>query len=214
MKNEKLLLCGAGEFSLETYHWAVNSGHIVAGLYEMNPTKKLELASTSRTGALIYRDTSLIDREYVAVPSTGSPVANKALYNEMVNSGIKIKQSPTVLYGLIGGQNEIDEGLLLCPNAHVTSHARVGKFVMMNVGSIVGHGVEVGDFTTIAPYALLTGSVKVGKGCYIGAGALIRQGVVIGDGATVGMGAVVLKDVEPFTTVVGNPAKVMVKNGN
>lgn len=33
----------------------------------------------------------------------------------------------------------------------------------------------------------------------------------IGEGSVVGMGAVVIQDVEPYTTVVGNPARSMVK---
>lgn len=43
----------------------------------------------------------------------------------------------------------------------------------------------------------------------IGMGSLIMAGVHIGKGAIIGMGAVVLKDVEAGSTVVGNPAKVL-----
>ena len=40
---------------------------------------------------------------------------------------------------------------------------------------------------------------------------MIKQGVTIGNGAVVGMGSVVTKDVEPYTIVAGNPAKLIRK---
>lgn len=52
---------------------------------------------------------------------------------------------------------------------------------------------------------------------WVGAGAVLRQGkpgkpLVIGKGAVVGMGAVVTKDVAAGVTVVGNPARRLVKS--
>ncbi|MEH7581800.1 DapH/DapD/GlmU-related protein, partial [Priestia megaterium] len=44
---------------------------------------------------------------------------------------------------------------------------------------------------------------------WIGARCIILPGVTIGKGATVGAGAVVTKDVPPYTVVAGNPAKVV-----
>ena len=41
----------------------------------------------------------------------------------------------------------------------------------------------------------------------IGAGAGILPGVRLGRGCLVGAGAVVTRDVEPYQTVVGNPAR-------
>lgn len=49
--------------------------------------------------------------------------------------------------------------------------------------------------------------VVIGNGVWIGAGCLILKGVVIGDGAIVAACSVVVKNVEPFTIVAGNPAK-------
>ena len=40
----------------------------------------------------------------------------------------------------------------------------------------------------------------------VGAGATVRQCLSIGEGAIVGAGAVVVKDVEPWTVVIGVPA--------
>jgi acetyltransferase-like isoleucine patch superfamily enzyme len=46
---------------------------------------------------------------------------------------------------------------------------------------------------------------------HIGAGATVRQLINIGEGAVVGAGAVVVKDVPAGQTVIGNPAKRLVK---
>ncbi|MBO5081771.1 MAG: CatB-related O-acetyltransferase [Lachnospiraceae bacterium] len=51
----------------------------------------------------------------------------------------------------------------------------------------------------------------IGNDVWIGNGVLIKPGVIIGDGAVLGMGSVVTKDVEPYTIVGGNPAKVIRK---
>lgn len=47
----------------------------------------------------------------------------------------------------------------------------------------------------------------IGHDVWIGHGAIVLPGVTIGTGAVVGAGAVVTKAVEPYTVVVGVPAK-------
>ena len=49
--------------------------------------------------------------------------------------------------------------------------------------------------------------VTVGHDVWIGHGAILLPGVTVGLGAVVGAGAVVTKDVEPYTLVVGVPAR-------
>jgi len=51
--------------------------------------------------------------------------------------------------------------------------------------------------------------IKIGNDVWIGACAIVLKGVTIGDGAIVAAGAVVTKDVEPYTIVAGNPAKMI-----
>lgn len=50
-------------------------------------------------------------------------------------------------------------------------------------------------------------TTRIGRGASIGANATILCGVSIGEYAMVGAGAVVTKNVAPFTLVVGNPAR-------
>ena len=49
--------------------------------------------------------------------------------------------------------------------------------------------------------------VAIGHDVWIGHGAVVLPGRTIGTGAVVGAGAIVTRDVEPYTIVVGNPAR-------
>ena len=57
----------------------------------------------------------------------------------------------------------------------------------------------------------IKGDTIVGNDVWIGENATILPGVKIGDGAIIGMNSVVTKDVEPYTIVGGNPARVIRK---
>ena len=57
----------------------------------------------------------------------------------------------------------------------------------------------------------LKGDTVIGNDVWIGQNAVILPGVHIGDGAIIGAECVVGSDVEPYTIVVGNPAKVLRK---
>ena len=50
---------------------------------------------------------------------------------------------------------------------------------------------------------------KIGNDVWIALNVFIKRGVTIGDGAVIGAGSVVTKDVEPYSIVAGNPAKVI-----
>ena len=107
-------------------------------------------------------------------------------------------------------------GAILCGHSSVTSNTRVGIGFHLNISSYLAHDCVIGDFVTFGPNVVCAGNVIVEDGAYIGGGAMIRQGrpgqpVVIGAGAVVGMGAIVTKNVSPGATVIGNPARAIVK---
>ena len=111
----------------------------------------------------------------------------------------------------------IGEGAILSPFVTLTSNIRIGCNFHANIYSYVAHDCVIGDFVTFAPSVRCNGNVWIEDHAYIGTAAIIKQGqpgypLTIGRGATVGMGAVVTRDVPPGVTVVGNPARVVVKD--
>ena len=109
------------------------------------------------------------------------------------------------------------DGALLSPFVTLTSNIRIGRCFHANLYSYVEHDCVIGNFVTFAPSVKCNGNVHIEDHAYIGTGAILKQGkpgapLVIGRGAIVGMGAVVTKSVPPGVTVVGNPARPLVKS--
>ncbi len=97
--------------------------------------------------------------------------------------------------------------------------ATIGKRVCIDHGTgiVIGETTEIGDDVMIYQGVTLGGTGKdVGKrhptienGVMIGAGAKVLGPIRIGRNAKVAAGAVVINDVEPNSTVVGVPGKVV-----
>lgn len=71
-----------------------------------------------------------------------------------------------------------------------------------------GHDI---DHANTADSGLVTSPIVLRRGAWIGSRAFIGMGVEIGENAVVGATASVYKNVEPWTVVGGNPAKVIKK---
>ncbi len=106
-----------------------------------------------------------------------------------------------------------------------TSQLEIGKFCSFgyNVMIFLG-GNHRADWVTTYPFttffdeasdleknAQLVGKVYIGNDVWIGEGATIMAGVKIGNGAVIGTKSVVTKNVDAYTIVAGNPAKVIRK---
>ncbi|HEV7771240.1 MAG TPA: acyltransferase [Solirubrobacterales bacterium] len=130
----------------------------------------------------------------------------------------------TNLYGCrIGSRSrvgtfvEIQRGVEVGVACKIQSHTFICEGVRIEDEVFIGHGVtfvndkhpratdETGAPQSEDDWELLATTVE--RGASIGSGATVLGGVRIGRGATVGAGAVVTRDVEPGTTVVGNPAR-------
>ncbi len=104
---------------------------------------------------------------------------------------------------------EVGEGTIINPNVTVMPNTKIGKHVIIHSGSVIEHDNVLDDFVNVAPRVSTAGNVKIGKASYLYTGSVVIPKITIGKNAVVGAGAVVLKDVDDNSTVVGVPAKVI-----
>ena len=127
-------------------------------------------------------------------------------------------------------------GAKLAKSAVVYPSAKIWAPWNLQMGerSILGDYVEcysvdqviLGEDVTVSQYAFLcTAShdiesahrdlvhrpIQLMRGSWVFAGAFVAMGVTVGEGAVVAARSVVVKDVEPFTVVGGNPARFIKK---
>ena len=109
---------------------------------------------------------------------------------------------------------------------------KMGAYGYLGPGAIIPHGVKIGNYALIGPELLITGNdhrfdkpgtatifsgrpqrreLIIDDDVWIGARVTILQGLNIGRGSIVAAGAVVTRNVEPYTIVAGVPARPIKK---
>jgi len=102
-------------------------------------------------------------------------------------------------------------GIEIHPGAKIGN----GVFIDHGAGVVIGETCEIGDNVTMYQGVTLGGTGKdsgkrhptVCNNVIIGAEALLLGPITIGEGAKIGAGAIVIKDVSPGSTIVGEPAR-------
>lgn len=108
-------------------------------------------------------------------------------------------------------------GIEIHPGASIGS----GLFIDHGMGVVIGETAEIGDNCTIYHGVTLGGTGKdtgkrhptIGNNVLISSGAKVLGPFTVGSNSNIGANSVVLREVEPNTTVVGVPGRT-VKRGN
>jgi UDP-3-O-[3-hydroxymyristoyl] glucosamine N-acyltransferase len=103
----------------------------------------------------------------------------------------------------IGNNTTIDRGVI--GSTLIESHVKIDNLVH------IAHGVTIGENSLIIANSMIAGSVKIGKNTWVSPSTSVLNNKTIGANSVIGMGAVVLKDVEPKSVIVGNPGRRLQK---
>lgn len=144
------------------------------------------------------------------VGSIGSTVLHRTVYEKFRKRQYVFE---TVIHpsAVIAPEVQIEDGVQVMAGCVVQPGTRLAENVIINTGARIDHDCSIDAHAHISPGVTLSGIVHIGEGAHIGTGASIIQGVEVGAAAIVGVGAVVVDDVPAGATVVGIPAKAIVR---
>jgi UDP-2-acetamido-3-amino-2,3-dideoxy-glucuronate N-acetyltransferase len=135
--------------------------------------------------------------------------------SEDIGADTRIWQFSVVLKGARIGKN-----CNICAHTFIENDVIIGNNVTLKCGVYIWDGVTIEDNVQLGPNVTFTNDkyprakqsfklkrTLIKENASIGAGAVLLGGIVIGGSAMIGAGAVVTKNVPPYTLWVGNPAK-------
>jgi serine O-acetyltransferase len=96
-----------------------------------------------------------------------------------------------------------------------------GLFIDHGMGVVIGETCEIGNNVVIYQGVTLGGTGKergkrhptIGNNVVIGSGSKVLGSFEVGDNVNIGSNSVVLREVPPNSTVVGNPGRIVKRNG-
>ena len=103
----------------------------------------------------------------------------------------------------------VGQGTIIYEGAILTANIEIGNYVIISPKCGVGHDSIIKDYVSLLWNVNVSGNDLIEEGVMMGSGSTVIQGKKIGKGSIIGAGAVVVNDIESFSTAVGVPAKVI-----
>jgi len=221
---KKIVMMGAGAFARETL-WAVNEikegfgSYSVTGFLDDDESKQGRPVLPGSTGNVTAElvilgsldhiiKTGFKDYDFI-LPAIGTTEVKKSFTERLLSYGCLLP-GPVIHRSVeLGHDNVIGDGTIIFAGSTITVNSVLGLQVNVNPQCSIAHDVVIEDYCNLSPGVHLTGGVHLGEGVNIGTGAVILPRVKIGKWSVIGAGAVVTKDIPPYSVAAGVPAKII-----
>ena len=197
-----LFIYGYGGFGREIFDVATKSSDFDKLLF-IDDNNKLENDIVfSFKSALAY--SKLIQSKFIL--GVGDSFVRKRIIQKL--NKYKLEFANVICPSAILSPSSImGQGVYVSSYCNVGPRSNIDSHVVMNIQSIVGHDIQIGENTVISSQVNIGGGTKVGSDCYIGMSSIVKECLIIGDSSVLGMGSSLHRDLEGGYLAMGNPAR-------
>ncbi len=205
---KRLFLVGAGGLGRELEFWinlipVEDRDYLIAGYIDDNPDAlrnyPSDYAVVGNTRDFNYQKGDLV------LLCIGNSTIKEELFNRLKDK----VEFLTFISPLakVSKFSKIGNGSIITPNCLITTNVTIGDFVLVNIGSQIGHDTAIGSFSSIMCNVDIGGNCIVGDHVFFGSNSVLIPDRKINNCITVGAGSLVINNLKQPGTYFGNPAK-------
>lgn len=102
---------------------------------------------------------------------------------------------------------EVGENCMIFENNVIQHKVKIGNGVILWSGNHIGHQTHIEDFVYISSHVVISGFCKIGAYSFLGVNSTFNDNITLGKDNIVGSGAVIVRNTEPRSLMIGAPAK-------
>ena len=208
---DKCIIIGAGTYGM-VYSTFLSQEYEIIGFIDDDE----KLIGTNVTGIPVLGNVNYLLNEIGPTVAVFAPLGNNSqrvsLLEKLIERGFN---TPSFIHP----QSQIPNSVLLGKAVYILNATNImpftsiGDFTMISMGVNIAHHVIIDKGCFFSQGSIIGASIKIEELAYFGIASVVMTGLKkIGKRAVIGAGTVVIKDVLDDQTVVGNPARVLIKS--
>ena len=207
------VLVGNGKYASAIYHYLTHDSDIEVGAFTVD---KQYIDTTIKHNLPVVAfetvEQSYPPDQFRMLVALGFKQQNQLRYQHYLEAKQKGYQFVSYIASSASVWNaEIGENCIILDQVVMQPFVTVGTNTIISSNAFIGHHTNVGNNCFIAGQASIAGCVTINENTIIGMNSSVKEGLVIGKSCTVGSSAAVVSNIDDGQTVVGVPAKQIVR---
>lgn len=206
---KKCVIVGAGTYG-KVYSEYLKDDYEILGFADDDPRLKDQIINGIPVWGSVKESMKLAEKEVCFFVPLGDNRIRNRILTELNGNGF---ETPNFIHPTANIHSSVELGtkaIYILQGTIIMPFAKINDYVMISSGTNITHHAIIRKGVFLSFGVNVGASLEIKEFSFIGVGATIMTGIkYVGKHSLIGAGAVVIRDVPDYATVVGNPAKIL-----